>query len=179
MLRAAVVLACLIAPSARGEVVPEPVGYREAPYRGATPDTLSGATVVATQEARRLWEEGRVAFVDVLPREARPEGLPEGTIWRDRPHDSIPGAVWLPNVGYARLSAPEQDYFEAGLAAVTDGDPSRPVLLFCEAECWMSWNAAKRALAMGYRDVHWYPEGMDGWTEAGLPTEPVLPLEAP
>lgn len=178
MLRLALLLACLAAPVTAQEV-PEPEGYRDAPYRGPTPATLAGATVVTTEEARRLWKEGGAAFVDVLPREERPADLPDGTIWRDRPHDTIPGALWLPNVGYARLSEPEMAYFDAGLAAVTGGDPSRAVLFFCRAECWMSWNAAKRAVAQGYRDVRWYPEGTDGWTAAGLPTEPAQPMEAP
>jgi PQQ-dependent catabolism-associated CXXCW motif protein len=68
---------------------------------------------------------------------------------------------------------------EGGLSAVTDGDPSSPILFFCMENCWMSWNAAKRALEMGYRSVHWYPGGTDGWAGAGLPTEQVEPLELP
>ena len=36
----------------------------------------------------------------------------------------------------------------------------------------MSWNAAKRALALGYTHVAWYPEGTDGWAAADLPLEP-------
>ncbi len=39
----------------------------------------------------------------------------------------------------------------------------------------MSWNAAKRAAAFGYRAVHWYPDGADGWQAAGLPTEILQP----
>ena len=33
--------------------------------------------------------------------------------------------------------------------------------------CWMSWNAAKRAVALGYTGVNWFPEGSDGWVAAG------------
>jgi rhodanese-related sulfurtransferase len=40
----------------------------------------------------------------------------------------------------------------------------------------MSWNAAKRALALGYRKVLWYPEGTDGWSRRGLPLERRTPL---
>jgi rhodanese-related sulfurtransferase len=44
----------------------------------------------------------------------------------------------------------------------------------------MSWNAAKRILALGYANVAWYPEGTDGWGDANLPLqesdpEPQLP----
>ena len=38
----------------------------------------------------------------------------------------------------------------------------------------MSWNATKRAASWGYR-VAWFPEGVDGWEAAGLPTEIVKP----
>jgi rhodanese-related sulfurtransferase len=33
----------------------------------------------------------------------------------------------------------------------------------------MSWNAAKRALALGYTHVMWFSEGTDGWQELGYP----------
>jgi rhodanese-related sulfurtransferase len=39
----------------------------------------------------------------------------------------------------------------------------------------MSWNAAKRALAYGYRNVAWFPDGSDGWQEAGLPLAEAQP----
>ncbi len=39
----------------------------------------------------------------------------------------------------------------------------------------MSWNAAKRALALGYRNVAWFPDGSDGWQDAGLPLADAQP----
>jgi len=39
------------------------------------------------------------------------------------------------------------------------------------ADCWMSWNAGKRALSLGYVHVLWYPDGTDGWAAAGYPLE--------
>jgi PQQ-dependent catabolism-associated CXXCW motif protein len=175
VLRVVLLLACLL-PSAALAQVAEPEGYRGEPYGAPVPEELAGATTVHVDEAHRLWEEGEVVFIDVLPREPRPENLPKGTVWRDRPHDGIPGAIWLPNVGYEALSTEEEAYLEEGLRTVTGGDPVRPVLFFCRADCWMSWNAAKRAMAMGYRNVYWFPDGADGWSEAGLPTEPAEPM---
>ena len=32
----------------------------------------------------------------------------------------------------------------------------------------MTWNAGKRALALGYRQVLWFADGTDGWRDAGL-----------
>ena len=41
--------------------------------------------------------------------------------------------------------------------------------IYCLAQCWMSWNAAKRAIEYGYRSVYWYRDGTDGWQELGYP----------
>jgi len=42
----------------------------------------------------------------------------------------------------------------------------------------MSWNAAKRAIALGYT-VAWYPDGTDGWQDAGLPLSVAVPVPRP
>lgn len=176
MIRA--VILCAFWPlAALADSVPEPPDYRMDDYRGPVPATLTGATVVDDDAAHALWMTGRVAFIDVLPRAPKPDNLPEGTIWRDQPRHSIPGAVWLPNVGYGALAEVTEAYFKAGLAQATGGDLDHPVVFFCLAECWMSWNAAKRALDYGHTRVFWYPEGTDGWTFSDYPTETSEPVD--
>ncbi|MCR8548379.1 PQQ-dependent catabolism-associated CXXCW motif protein [Salipiger sp. P9] len=175
MIRALAVALLLPALAFAGE--PEPEGYRMDHYRGPVPDTLTGATVVDAEVAFALWQSGAVAFIDVLPQAPKPANLPEGTIWRDKPRDSIPGAIWLPNVGYGAIADVTEAYFRAGLAEATGGDLAHPVLFFCLAECWMSWNAAKRALEYGYSTVYWFPEGTDGWVFQDYPTERGTPRE--
>ena len=142
-------------------------------YRGPVPATLAGATVVDDDAAYALWKTGRVAFIDVLPRAPKPANLPKGTLWREKKRLSIPGAVWLPNVGYGRLADETDAYFRRHLDRVTEGNPDHPILVFCLAGCWMSWNAAKRALEYGYTRVFWYPDGSDGWEFADYPLEAV------
>ncbi len=154
---------------------PEPAGYRMDAYRAPVPETLAGAEVIDSDRAHALWEAREAAFVDVLPQAPRPAGLSEGTVWHQPPRYSIPGATWLPNTGYGELAAPEMDYFRQGLAEVSGGDKAQPLVIFCRAECWMSWNAAKRALEEGYTQVIWYPDGTDGWIEAGYPTKKAEP----
>jgi PQQ-dependent catabolism-associated CXXCW motif protein len=174
--RAALALLAIAGAGAALAAETEPAGYRGEPYRAPVPATLSGAVVVDDEAAHALWWSGRVAFIDVLPRAPRPEGLPEGTLWRDPPHASIPGALWLPNTGYEALAEETLDYFRAGLAAASDGDRAAPVVFFCRQDCWMSWNAAKRALEQGHSKVFWYPAGTDGWGAFGLPLEPAEPF---
>lgn len=172
MKRLAMILAVIAAPVWAEE--PTPVGYRMDHYRAPVPEALEGAVTIDAEEAHQIWTEGTAAFVDVWPRPPKPEGLPEGTIWREPKRFSIPGAIWLPNVGYGALAEVTEDYFKRGLETATSGDKTRPVVIFCLEDCWMSWNAAKRALTYGYSTVYWMPEGTDGWEFYDFPTEQVL-----
>lgn len=170
-MKAALVLAFVAfftIPTLAGEVV-EPAGYRMDRYNAPVPETLRGATVVTTEEAEGLWRDGSTVFFDVMPHTPKPAGLPAGTIWREAARRNIPGSVWLPNVGYGAIAKETAEYFREGLAAHAGGDMSRKVLFYCMMDCWMSWNAAKRAVEWGYTSVLWYPSGADGWEFEGLP----------
>lgn len=153
---------------------PEPSDYRMDDYRSPTPATLAGARVLTTAEAGELWRVG-AAFVDVYPHTPRPTNLPPETIWREKAHMNIPGSIWLPDTGYGALAAQTEEYLRSGLDRITQGDRAKLLVIYCRADCWMSWNAAKRALTMGYANVAWYPEGTDGWEAAGLPQEQAKP----
>jgi PQQ-dependent catabolism-associated CXXCW motif protein len=158
---------------------PEPDDYRHDEYRAPVPDTLRGARVVTTAEAEAIWKRGDAAFIDVLPRPPKPSNLPAGTIWRDKPHLSIPGSLWLPDTGYGALTPAMEGYLRAGLAKASGGDSGKMLVIFCLRECWMSWNAARRAVAMGYSNVLWYPDGTDSWEKAGQPLAPATPEPRP
>ena len=173
----AVALLALLPVAASAGTVPEPADYRMDRYRAPVPETISGGTVLGPEAAHRLWQDGRAVFIDVMPQAPKPDNLPEGTIWRDKPRQSIPGAIWLPNVGYGAIAEVTEDYFRSGLTRATGNDPSHPVVLFCLEDCWMSWNAAKRAIEWGYSDVYWMPEGTDGWALWSYPLEAVLPAD--
>jgi PQQ-dependent catabolism-associated CXXCW motif protein len=162
-----------------GQAPPEPDDFRLSDYRTPTPDTLKGARTITTEEAAVLWRDKAAAFVDVMPQPPRPSNLPPGTIWRDRPRLSIPGSLWLPDTGYGALAAPTEGYLRDGLARASGGDKQKPIVIFCLRDCWMSWNAAKRAVAWGYQNVIWYPDGTDGWQEDDLPLEQVKPEPRP
>ena len=167
--------------AARGNAqdVAEPERYRTEDYRAPTPTTLRGARIITTAEAEALWKAGTAAFVDVMPHAPRPPDLPMGTIWREKGRLNIPGSIWLPDTGYGELSPAMEQYLRAGLEQVTGGDRAKPVVIYCVRDCWMSWNAAKRAISLRYAAVAWYPDGTDGWQDAGLPLSEARPRPRP
>jgi PQQ-dependent catabolism-associated CXXCW motif protein len=167
--RVLVAALALTAPAQAQERVAEPEGYRTDNYRAPVPATLRGARVLSTAQAETIWRADGAVFVDVLPRPPKPPNLPAGTIWRDKPRFNIPGSIWLPDTGYGVLAEATEDYFKQGLAKASGGDKAKLLVVYCQADCWMSWNAAKRALGYGYAGVAWYPEGTDFWEAAGLP----------
>jgi PQQ-dependent catabolism-associated CXXCW motif protein len=174
-----VAFAALTGAACAEELVPEPEGYRTEDYRAPVPDTLARARVLSTVEAEAIWRAKAGVFIDVLPRPPKPANLPAGTVWRDRPRFNIPGSTWLPDTGYGELAAPTEDYLRKGLMRATGGRRDALIVVYCQADCWMSWNAAKRMLSYGYSNVAWYPDGTDGWQRANLPTEEARPEPRP
>jgi PQQ-dependent catabolism-associated CXXCW motif protein len=149
-------------------------GYRLDDYQAPVPETLRGHPALKVAEARALLDEGAL-FIDVLPHARRPKGLAPDAVWLDKPHVSIKGAHWLPEVGRGEISAETEDYFKRALSRLTGGDLSRTMVIFCKRACWMSWNAAKRAQSYGYTQVLWFADGIEAWREAEAPTETLTP----
>ncbi|MCB1773386.1 MAG: thioredoxin fold domain-containing protein [Gammaproteobacteria bacterium] len=155
-----------------------PDGYRGRRYRAVLPDAPPAGQRIDTPALKRLIETDNPVLVDVQAVTVRPESAEFGVSWlpgRTRYH--LPGSTWLPNVGYGHLDIPMHVFFATNLARLTAGDKGRAVVFYCVIDCWMSWNAVKRADALGYRNIYWYAEGTDGWAEAGLPLVPAQPRE--
>lgn len=72
-----------------------------------------------------------------------------------------------------------QNHFSLHQHQAVHGDKGRPLVFYCGADCRFAWNASKRAHSPGYRDSHWYRDGIDGWQQAGLPLIPAQPLVMP
>jgi PQQ-dependent catabolism-associated CXXCW motif protein len=153
--------------------VPEPEGYRLDAYRAPVPRTLEGAVVLDTTGLIALLAREPVVLIDVMPAPRRPPGRGAGRPWLPPPRFHLPGSVWLPNVGLGELPASTAAWLARRLEELTGGTKTKPLVFYCERDCWMSWNAAKRAhRELGYRRVHWYPDGIQGWEEAGLALVP-------
>jgi PQQ-dependent catabolism-associated CXXCW motif protein len=174
-LRLAPVLLLAAASAARAEAPAEPPDYRLENYRAPVPATVAGGRPIGTAEAEALWRDHRALFVDVLPAPRRPENLPAETLWKPVPHRDIPNSVWLPEVGRGALSPEIDAYFRDSLVRVSNGDKAALIVLYCLADCWMSWNATKRAAGYGYTQLYWYRDGTTGWEAAKLPTAEAAP----
>jgi quinoprotein dehydrogenase-associated probable ABC transporter substrate-binding protein/PQQ-dependent catabolism-associated CXXCW motif protein len=158
--------------------VPEPEGYRTERYRAPTPATLEGATVVDTAALQRLISSEGPILIDVMAKQV--ETAEEKAAWQPPPREHLAGSAWLPNVGLGEPSPEFMAYFDDSLAKLTGGDPTRPLVFYCDTNCWMGYNAAKRAMReLGYRNVYWYPEGVQGWKSAGLELAEAEPVPMP
>jgi len=145
-------------------------------FRTPVPATLRGARVLSEEEAADIWNKNGGIFIDVYPQAPKPPNLPAGTFWREPAHRSIEGAQWLPNVGYGALSLAMDEYFRQRLERLSKGKRDAALIFFCLKDCWMSWNAAKRALEYGYTNVMWFRDGTDGWQQLGYPLAEVKRL---
>lgn len=144
-------------------------GYRMGRYRAPVPVDIPGGVTLDNIAAMNRYASNDLLFIDVYP----PKGLgpdPLAGHWvTNEIRETIPGATWLPEVGRGFLQPDALDYFTRNLARLTDEKLDTPIAFFCTSDCWQSWNAARRAITMGYSAVHWYPLGSDGWQESGEP----------
>ena len=66
------------------------------------------------------------------------------------------------------LSVPSAD----DLKTLAKSNMATPLVFFCEgAKCWESYNAALRALKIGFTRVYWYRGGLMAWQAADLPVK--------
>ncbi len=175
-------LLCLstLAPARADPVgVPVPEGYRQEHYRAPTPDRVPGGRRIDVAEAATLHADGAALFVDTMGATLHRAG--DGYAWtiNDGEHRTIPGALWLPTLGLGKVPETLEPLYRARLEAEARAVPGRPLLFFCKADCWLSWNAARRATEWGLGPVLWLADGVDGWAEAGLPLEKGRPAILP
>ncbi len=127
-----------------------------------TPLTLPGGHVITTAEMKQAMGTN-IVFVDV---------------WQQQAHPSIPGAVPMPGAGNpGSFNDDTQQRLWTALAQATNRQPDRPIVFFCTgSRCWESYNAALRAVNMGFKMVLWYRGGLAAWQAAGGPM--VMPGQA-
>jgi len=132
--------------------------------------TLFTADTAALQKL--LAERPETRLIDVYRRP-----WVNGRFVNDEEHRNIPGSLWLANTGDGQLTPQWQAYFADNLARISAGRRDLPLVFYCRSDCWLSWNAVRRAHALGYTSLYWYRDGIDAWEQAGLPLHPATPQE--
>lgn len=151
-------------------------GYRVGRYRSPTPDTAEGGTRINVEALQQLVEKQQAILIDVMAAEGVGPDPLDGHWVVSKPRDNIPGSIWLPEVGTGTLDETMTAYFREQLLELSGSDNTRALVFYCVADCWMSWNATRRAAEWGYTNVFWYAEGTDGWVENDLPLAPSTPV---
>ena len=150
--------------------VAEPKDFWLGPVNAPVPGTLSGGTVIRATDLAALLKQRRAVVVDVSSSQQRPEKLAPQALWMPPPHPVIPGSLWIAGAGAGTVDANVEKLYQQRLAEATSHDLAHPVVVYCHERCWLSWNAAKRAIRYGYRNVYWFPDGIEGWRAAGFET---------
>ncbi len=118
---------------------------------GPTPTSIPGGQVITTDRLLGLYQQAQqngLLVFDVLgsgqtlPMAQNAVGAAQGSSFNDQ----------------------TQQQFGQYLSQVTQGNQTRPMVFYCQgAHCWMSYNAALRAIQLGYRQVYWYRGGVEAW----------------
>ena len=153
--------------------VAEPTGLYQGAMHGYTPNTVSGGRVIDTAALAELIEAQHPVLLDVAEKDRKPPTMGKDTPWLPI-HRSIPGAIFLEGGGKGTNDIAYAEAFKTRVAALTGGDRAKPIVTFCHPDCWGSYNAAKRLVGLGYTDVLWYRDGVEGW-QAGHVTRTVKP----
>lgn len=152
------------------------LGYRQSHYRGHISQAPAGAPRIALSAAAQLWAGHEATFIDVIPAENAVRDPVSGKWILLEERQTIIGAHWFPEAGRGTLAPDIERWFWHGMQRVTGGHKDKMLILFCLADCWMSWNAAKRLASAGYTNVYWLAEGTDGWRDLDLPLTAATPL---
>ena len=118
-----------------------------------TPQNLPGATTVSAREAKCMLDKiGQDVLVLAVVNDM----------------ETLPGAHKIPWAGSGSDSPDMQQNFEERLLALANGDKTKPLLVYCHhVRCFLSYNAALRAVNAGFSNVHWLRAGSQGWASAG------------
>ncbi|MBW8368652.1 MAG: rhodanese-like domain-containing protein [Arenimonas sp.] len=123
---------------------------------GPTPNAIPGGRLVTTPELAQLLRDANAQALvfDVL-------GGPK----------QLPNAIAaVPASQPGNFQDQTQQQFGQFLQQATQGRKDRPMVFYCQStQCWMSYNAALRAINLGYTRVLWYRGGIEAWEQAGLP----------
>ena len=148
-------------PPKSGGVEPSTVPVSE--VNGPTPARIPGARVLKTRDLYDALKRGKLG----------PDDLAFVIIdaWTDPQHATIPTANRLPQAGQGGALDPKlQREVWTALDKMSGGKFTKPIVFFSrDAKNWEGYNAALRAIEMGYSGVYWYRGGLGAWKAANQP----------
>ncbi len=151
-----------VLPAATPGHVQEPDGLYQGALHGYTPNTVKGGTVIDTVALAKLIDEKHPVLLDVAEGDRKPPGMGEDMLWLPT-HRSIAGSVFLQGGGNGTSAPGYGDAFKTRVSVLTGNDKAKPIVTFCHPDCWGSYNAARRLAGLGYTQVYWYRDGVEGW----------------
>lgn len=151
-------------------------GYRIKHYQAAAPTTVPGGTRVSLEELQALAKDKSAILLDVMAADGAVVDPATGAWQLKKPRTHMAGSVWLPNVGRGVLTTALDAYYRDNLQRLTGGRRDQPIVIYCQADCWMGWNAVKRAASYGFTALYWYPDGTDGMADWDVPLVPATPV---
>ena len=141
------------------------------------PKAVPGLPVLTTLELQALLRsDPRVVLIDA---------------YQGKPHMSLPGSKWIPDIGGYNLGAAELSRVDQALKQTVERDYERPIVIFSRSanyvwgekgvrrvnHGWDGYHAILRVLGAGYHNLYWYRGGFDAWFDAALPVQPSVPLQ--
>jgi len=142
--------------------VPAKATLHDGQMHGPTPNSIPGGRLVTTREIYELVQRTQ-GDRSTAPRSFDILGGP----------DRLPGALMaLPAGQPGSFDDAAQREFGQFLQGVMQGRKDLPMIFYCASiQCWMSYNAALRAIRLGYTNVLWYRGGVEAWKYARLPLQ--------
>jgi rhodanese-related sulfurtransferase len=133
---------------------------------GKTPIAVPGATTITTRQLAEeiAQNEKKMVLIDA---------------WANPAHQTVSGARRLWFSGYTgSFDDPNQSALYSVLQYLIGGDLNYRIVVFCySSQCWESYNATLRVVALGYKNIGWYRGGMLSWTTAKMPVTTDYGLE--
>jgi PQQ-dependent catabolism-associated CXXCW motif protein len=128
-----------------------------------TPLAIPGGRVIKTKELESALGSGTLDGVPFLAIDA----------WRRSVSDIVyvPKSIYIAYAGdYGTFNDATQAKLRDELSKLSNGTLDMPLVFFCiGSKCWESYNAALRAINLGYTRVYWYRGGITAWREAQRP----------
>tara|TARA_Y100000590_G_scaffold141346_1_gene162148 strand:+ start:299 stop:820 length:522 start_codon:yes stop_codon:yes gene_type:complete len=120
--------------------------------------------ILNVEEVYEIVNKKNAILIDVWLKDRKPDVLDKKK-WLPPKRYTIPGSLWMPNIGRETLTSEQRKYLEKGLKEITKNNKNKKIVFFCRRG-YYSKIAAERAIKLGYTNVLLFP-GTDLWEDAG------------